>query len=166
VPAPAVSQPVAADRGADVEELLARARGSREQRKVKFGRPAVATAIDPKPHAGEPASAEVVMQRIRERAAAKLPRSCPRHWTEQRRLFAIELLAADGTHDRRWCGQFVGWRYRWYGPDLVDKAVDECAAKFLMGAPAIRFLQRYPFTRLDDRHDTRLGSAEDRSAAP
>ena len=122
MPASAVPRRVAANRGADV---------------------------DPKLHAAEPPSPEAVIQRARERAAAKLPRSSPRHWTEQRRLFATELLAADGVNDRRACGQFIGWRYKWYGPDLVDKAVDECAAKLLYGAAAIEFLKRYPFEMPD-----------------
>lgn len=150
VPAPAVPQPVAANLGSDVEDLLARACRNREQRKVKFGRPATDPKIDPKPNAGEPPSAdEAVIQRARERAAAKLPRSSPRYWPEQRRLFAIELLAADGAKTRSACGQLIGWRYQWYGPEQVDAAVLECEAKLIYGAAAFEFIKNYPFDNRD-----------------
>jgi len=121
--------------------------------------------------AGEPATPEVVIQRIREKAA-KAPRR--RAWDDSKRhvetpywAFAGALLAEGSGKDEKWICALLGRlvsKYGWY--QHVDKAVRECEARLLWGAPAIEFVRNYPFD--DDQHGERtdVAGGQEREDAP
>ena len=111
--------------------------------------------------AGEPPSAEAVIQRVREKAALAPRRYA---WQDSKRhvenpywAFAVALVAYASGFDEKYVGALLGRLVARFGWPQVEKAVRECEAKLLWGAAAIEFVRRYPF---DDQHDERADGQE------